>query len=137
MTLRQRAHNVSPGKDVQLIQHSDAGSRYTSVRLIERLSLEHAAGSIGSVGDADDNAWVESANGFHKTEYIRTTNLHAGPYKTIADVGFATAAWVDSYTNSRLHSSIGVVPHNHVRHLYDAALNPEEQPTMEVAQTLG
>jgi putative transposase len=82
-------------------------------------------------------ALIESANGLYKTECIRTTIFHAGPYKTIADVEFATAAWVDWYNNSRLHSSIGLIPPNEVETVYYAALNPEEQPIMEAAQTSG
>ncbi len=54
MALWQRAHDGHPVKDGDLIHHSDAGSQYTSVRLTERLSLEHVAASIGSVGDAYD-----------------------------------------------------------------------------------
>src|SRR3546814_18343408 len=75
----------------------------TSTTLTEKLSLEHVAASIGSVGDAYDNALIESANGLYKTECIHTTIFYAGPYKTIADVAFATAAWVDWSNNSRLH----------------------------------
>lgn len=60
-----------------------------------------------------------------------------GPGKTITDVGFATAAWVDWYSNSGLHSSVGVVPPDDFRTLHYAAINPEEQPTMEAAQNLG
>ena len=137
MALWQRAHDAHPVKDGQLIHHSDAGSQYTSIRLTERLLLEHVAASIGSVGDAYDNALIESANGLYKTECIRTTIFHAGPYKTIADVEFATAAWVDWYNNSRLHSSIGLLPPTEFETLYYAALNPEDRPTMETAQNLG
>ena len=136
MALWQRAHDGHPVKDGEPNHHSDAGSQYTSVRLIERLSLEHVAASIGSVGDAYDNASIESANGLYKTECIRTTIFHAGPYKTIAAVEFATAAWVDWYNCSRLHSSIGLLPPNEFETLYYAALNPEQQPTMEAAQNL-
>ena len=42
--------------------------------------------SIGSVGDAYDNALMECVIGLYKTECIRTTVFYAGPYKTIADV---------------------------------------------------
>jgi putative transposase len=137
MALWQRAHDGHPVKDGELVHHSDAGSQYTSVRLTEKLSLEHVAASIGSVGDAYDNALIESANGLYKTECIRTTIFHAGPYKTVADVEFATAAWVDWYNCSRLHSSIGLVPPNEFETVYYAALNPEEQPTLEAARNLG
>ena len=34
---------------------------------------------------------MESINGLYKAECIRTTVFHDGPYKTIADVEYATA----------------------------------------------
>ena len=49
MALWERARDAHPVKDGDLIHHSDAGSEYTSIRLTERLSLEHVAASIGSV----------------------------------------------------------------------------------------
>ena len=81
--------------------------------------------------------WPNQSIGLYKTECIRTTIFHAGPYKTIADVEFATAGWVDWYNNSRLHSSIGLIPPNEFEIIYYAALNPEDQPTMEAARNLG
>ena len=59
--------------------------------------------SIGSVGDAYDDALMETINGLYKAEAIRTTVFHDGPYKTLADVEYATAGWVDWYNNRRLH----------------------------------
>ena len=47
--------------------------------------------------------------GLYKTECIRTTVFHAGPYRTIADVEYATAGWVDWYNNTRLHSTLGYI----------------------------
>jgi hypothetical protein len=41
------------------------------------------------------NALMESMVGLFKTECIRTTVLHAGPFKTLSDVEYATAGWVD------------------------------------------
>ena len=46
---------------------------------------------------------MESIIGLYKTECIRTTVFHAGPYKTLADVEYATAGWVDWYNHRRLH----------------------------------
>jgi len=40
-----------------LVHHTDAGSQYTSIALTERLAEAGAAPSVGSVGDAYDNAW--------------------------------------------------------------------------------
>ncbi len=112
----------------ELIHHSDAGSQYTSIRLTEHLALEEIRPSIGSVGDAYDNALMETINGLYKAECIRTTVFHDGPYKTIADVEYATAGWVDWYNNRRLHGSLAMVPPVEFEQAHYAALNPEPQP---------
>jgi len=65
----------------ELIHHSDAGTQYTSIRLTEHLALEGIRPSIGSVGDAYDNALMETVIGLYKTECIRTTVFCHGPYK--------------------------------------------------------
>lgn len=65
------------------------------------------AGSIGSVGDALDNALMESTIGLFKTEVID----HERPtWSSWRQVEQATAEWVHWYNNQRLHSSIGHVP---------------------------
>jgi hypothetical protein len=51
--------------------------------------------SIGSVGDAYDNALMETITGLYKAECIRTRVLHDRPLRTITDVEHATARWVD------------------------------------------
>ena len=122
----REGHRPAPG---QLICHSDAGSQYTSVRLTEHLALEEIRPSIGTVGDAYDNALMETINGLYKAEAIRTTVFHAGPYKTLADVEYATAGWVDWYNNRRLHGTLGNVPPIEYEQAYYAALNREPQPT--------
>jgi putative transposase len=102
--------------------------QYTSLRLTEHLALEEIRPSIGSVGDAYDNALMESINGLYKAECIRTTVFHDGPYKTIADVEYATAGWVDWYNNRRLHSTLGNVPPVEYEQAHYAALNREPHP---------
>jgi putative transposase len=89
-----------------LIHHSDAGSQYTSFRLATHLAGERIAASIGSIGDAYDNALMESAIGLYKTELIS----RRGPWRTLTDVEIATAEWTDWYNNRRLHSEIGNIP---------------------------
>jgi putative transposase len=76
-------HPVTPG---ELVHHADAGSRYTSIRFTEHLALEQIAPSIGTVGDAFDNALMEGIIGLFKTECIATTVCHDGPSQTIADI---------------------------------------------------
>ena len=71
--------------------------------------MEGIAPSIGTVGDAYDNALMETVNGLFKTECIRTTVFHSGPYRVLAHVEFATANWVDWYNNRRLHGTLGML----------------------------
>ena len=92
-----------PTSTGELICHSDAGSQYTSIRFTEHLALEGINPAIGSVGDAYDNALMECVIGLFKTECIRTTVFCEGPFKTIADVEYATAAW---NTVVRTHSAL-------------------------------
>ena len=128
MALWERDREGHPAVPGELIHHSDAGSQYTSVKLTEHLALEGIRPSIGSVGDAYDNALMETINGLYKAECIRTTVFHAGPYKTLADVEYATAGWVDWYNNRRLHSTLGMnAPVEHEAAYY-AALNREPHP---------
>ncbi|QBF47641.1 IS3 family transposase [Janibacter limosus] len=128
MALWQRGREKHPTEPGELIHHSDAGSQYTSLRLTAHLALEEIRPSIGSVGDAYDNALMETINGLYKAECIRTTVFHDGPYKSIADVEYATAGWVDWYNNRRLHGSLGNVPPIEYEQAHYAALNPEPQP---------
>ncbi|MEV6565998.1 IS3 family transposase [Streptomyces kronopolitis] len=125
MALWRRGHEGTPvGRD-QLICHSDAGSQYTSVRFTEHLHIEGIQPSIGSVGDAYDNALMESINGLYKAECIRTKVFHDGPYRTISDVEYATASWVEWYNNRRLHSSLGMISPTE----YEAAHYADSEPS--------
>jgi putative transposase len=105
MALWARDHHgrpVQPG----LIAHSDAGSQFTSFSFTKRLIDAGADPSIGSVGDAYDNALAETTIGLYKTELIR----RRGPWKTIDQVELATLEWVDWYNHRRLHTACGGLP---------------------------
>ena len=71
---------------------------------------------------------METINGLYKAECIGTTVFHTGPYKTIGDVEYATAGWVDWYNNRRLHGSLGMIPPVEYEQDHYAALNREQQP---------
>jgi putative transposase len=108
-----------------LIHHSDAGSQYTSFRLAAHLALEGIAASIGSVGDAYDNALMESTIGLYKTELIN----RRGPWRTLTDVEIATAEWIEWYNNRRLHGEIGHVPPvEYETEFYLAQSKPQLEP---------
>jgi len=128
MGLWERGRQGHPILPQQLRAHSDAGSQYLSLAYTDKLALDGIAPSIGSVGDAYDNALMETVNGLYKAECIRTTVFHDGPYRTIADVEFATAGWVDWYNTRRLHSSLGYVPPAEYENAHYATLNREPQP---------
>ena len=84
-----------------LVCHNDAGSQYTSIAFTERLAAAGAAPSVGSVGDALDNALAETHIGLFKTELIR----RRGPWRGLDDVELATLEWVDWHNNRRLHTA--------------------------------
>ncbi len=84
-----------------LVCHHDAGSQYTSIAFTERLAAAGAAPSVGSVGDALDNALAETQIGLFKTELIRPR----GPWRGLDDVELATLEWVDWHNNRRLHTA--------------------------------
>ncbi len=128
MALWEREREGHPKVAGELIHHSDAGSQYTSIYLTDHLMIEGILPSIGSVGDAYDNALMESINGLYKAECIRTTVFHEGPYRSIIDIEFATAGWVDWYNNRRLHSSLGNVSPIEFEQAHYATLNREPQP---------
>ena len=69
-----------------------------------------------------------SALRLYKAECIRTTVFHDGPYKTIADVEYATAGWIDWYNQRRLHGSIGMMTPVEYEDAHYATLNREPQP---------
>lgn len=85
------------------IHHSDAGSQYTSVHFTETLQLAGLSPSIGSVGDAYDNALAETTIGLYKTECIRDDSpFRHGPLTGLSGVEAITADWVHWYNTSRL-----------------------------------
>jgi len=88
-----------------LVHHSDAGSQYTALAFTEQLREAGISGSIGTVGDALDNALMESTIGLYKTECI-TPGAGTKNWSGLRDVEGETAEWVRWYNHERIHSSI-------------------------------
>ena len=106
--LREREGNAMSGNT---IHHSDAGSQYTSVRCGETLELSGLIPSIGTVGDAYDNALAETTIGLFKTEAVRDDSpFRTGPLSGVGDVEHLTAVWVGWYNTSRLMHRLGRIP---------------------------
>ncbi len=90
-----------------LIHHSDAGSQYTSLTFTQALTEANIAPSIGTVGDALDNALMESTIGLYKTELI---DLHPRTWTGPREIERETASYVHWFNTERLHSSINYQP---------------------------
>ena len=105
--LNVRARHESHWTAMGLVHHSDAGSQYTSVAFTAELILAEIAGSIGTVGDALDNALCESTIGLFKTEAI---DIEGPAWSDRREVEWQVARWVHWYNAARLHSSIGNLP---------------------------
>ena len=88
-----------------LVHHSDRGSQYLSIRYSERLIEAGIKASVGSVGDAYDNALAETINGLFKTEVI----WRRGPWKGLEAVEYATLEWVSWFNTRRLLEPIGYI----------------------------
>jgi len=90
--------------------HSDAGSQtglnWSSLHLDDGGDAGIAP-SIGTVGDALDNALMESTIGLYKTELIKR---HPRTWGGAAEVERETADWVHWFNSARIHTSIGRVP---------------------------
>lgn len=116
MALGLREH----GADVQLVHHSDAGSQYTCDDYTQELSDQSVLSSIGTVGDALDNALAESFVDSYKTELISDR-----VWRTRAELELATVEWVAWFNTVRLHSSLGDIPPSE----HEALHAPNPTPT--------
>lgn len=105
MALATRRRISSKFTSHGIIHHSDAGSQYTAIALSEELEKERMLGSIGTVGDALDNALMESTIGLYKTELI-DERASGRNWSGLREVERETASWVHWYNTERLHSSI-------------------------------
>ncbi|MGP5039578.1 transposase, partial [Corynebacterium variabile] len=110
LALWERQRSDRPVVRDKLVHHSDAGSQYTAMRFTDNLALQGIAPSIGSVGDAYDNALIETINGLYKAECIRSRVFSPDTLESVVDVEIATSSWVHWYNTSQLHSSLGMVP---------------------------
>ena len=86
-----------------LIHHSDHGTQYTSLGFGHRLAEAGIAASMGSVGDAYDNALAESFFASLESELIDRTR-----WATQAEARAAVFDYIEVFYNrSRRHSALG------------------------------
>jgi putative transposase len=103
-----------PDPDALLIHHSDRGSQYTSAQFNDALDNHGVLASLGSTGDAYDNAMAESFVDSFKTELIADR-----PWRTRSELELAIVEWVGWLNHQRLHSSLDDLPPAKLEALYD------------------
>jgi hypothetical protein len=82
-----------------------ARRQYTSFAFQQGLDDHHVLGSIGSVGDAYDNALAESFVDTFKTELLADRI-----WRTRTQLELAIVEWVAWFNTDRLHESLGDIP---------------------------
>ena len=86
-----------------VIHHSDRGSQYTSYAFGKRCKEAGIMPSMGSVGDAYDNAMTES---FFAT--LEREVLHRRRFRSQAEARMAIFEWIEGWYNPhRRHSGLG------------------------------
>lgn len=113
----------SPGADVALVHHSDRGSQYTSAEFTQELDDNDVLGSLGSTGDAYDNALAESFVDSFKTELIADR-----VWRSVEQAELAIVEWVSWFNHDRLHSSIGDIPPVEFEQNYAERVNAAPPP---------
>jgi len=98
-------HHRGPGADVELVAHTDRGSQYTSMAYSEALEDAGILASVGSVGDAYDNAMAESFVDSFKTELIADR-----VWRSRSQLELAIVEYVAWFNTTRLHESLGDLP---------------------------
>ena len=91
------------GRDKSTIMHTDHGSQYTSWAFGRRLRAAGILGSMGTIGDAYDNAMAESFFGTLQVEL-----LDRRQWTTRAELASAVFEYIEGLFNNprRRHSSI-------------------------------
>lgn len=86
-----------------LVHHSDRGTQYTSLAFGRRAREAGIALSMGSTGDAYDNAMAESFFASLETELLDRTT-----FRTRADARLAVFDYIEAFYNrTRRHSALG------------------------------
>ena len=93
------------GADVELVHHSDRGSQYTGIDYTQTLVDHRVLASVGSVGDAYDNALAESFLDSFKTELISDR-----VWRSRSQLELAVVEYLGWYNTARLHESLGDIP---------------------------
>ena len=109
-------------EEIRLVHHSDRGSQYVSGDYTQTLTDHDVLASVGSTGDAYDNALAESFLDSFKTELI-TDRV----WRTRSQLELAIVEYISWFNNSRLHEALEDRPPREIEELYavkDRATTP-------------
>ena len=98
-----------------LVAHTDRGSQYTSLHYTDRLDEHGIAPSLGSRGDAYDNAMAEAWVATYKTELVQ------GRLLSFEHLEHETLRWISFYNHDRLHEELGDIPPSEYEQLMRAS----------------
>ena len=121
--LEQALYDRRPASDDVLVDHSDRGAQYVSIRYTERLAQAGIEPSVGSRGDSYDTASAKTINGLYKAELLH----RRAPWKSRESGELATLQWVHWFNHIRLLEPIGYIPPA------EAETNYWQQPSREAA----
>jgi putative transposase len=115
-----------PGAAVGLVHHSNRGSQYVSGDYTQTLEDHRVLASVGSVGDAYDNALAESFVDSFKTELLADR-----VWRTRSQLELATVEYVGWFNTNRLHESLGDIPPIEYEALQAAQASKSEHPARD------
>ena len=116
-------------KPQSVIHHSDQGSQYTSIAFGNRCKEMGVRPSMGTVGDAYDNAMAESFFASLECELIARRS-----WKTKTEARLAVFTWIESrYNPVRRHSGLNYLSPNNFERKHQEKINTiENQITHEL-----
>lgn len=116
---------IATRKPEAVIHHSDQGSQYASVAFGKRCQVMGVRPSMGSVGDAYDNAMAESFFASLECELLDRRS-----FKTKTEARLAVFTWIEGWYNPRRrHSSLGYLSPIHFEEKHPT--NPMPRPCPE------
>lgn len=123
---------IAQRRPTDVIHHSDQGSQYTSIALGQRCAKLGVRLSMGSVGDAYDNAMAESFFASLECEVIDRSS-----FQTKLEARLAGFTYIEGrYNPRRRHSALGRVSPMAFEARYTANASPSIRHEMAAPQTV-